>query len=67
MMSQTGQQITTIHILLNISKSKSYQPMQFGQLIEYKMKNIFLKKSCTKRGGKASPTLFNKNQNSPSP
>ena len=51
MMSQTGQQITTIHILLNISKSKSYQSMQFGQLIEYKMNNIFLKKSCTKRGG----------------
>ena len=36
MKSQTGQQIITIHILLNISISKDNQKMKFGQLIEYR-------------------------------
>ena len=36
--------------------------MKFGQLIEYKMRNIFLKKSYTKCGGKASPRPFHKKQ-----
>ena len=34
--------------------------MIFGQLIEYKMKNIFIKKSYTKCGGETSPRLFHK-------
>ena len=39
--------------------------MTFGQLIEYKKRNIFLEKSNTKRGGEASPRLFfRKYQNS---
>ena len=42
MMSQTGQQIITIHILPNISRSKGNVAMKFGQLIKYGMKNIFL-------------------------
>ena len=29
-----------------------------GQLIEYKIRNIFLEKSWTKCGGEASPTHF---------
>ena len=50
MMSQYGKQITTIHILPIISRSKGNQTMKFYPLIEYNMKNIFLEKSCTKCG-----------------
>ena len=41
--SQTGQQTIAMHILPNISRSKSNQTMKFDQLIEYKMWNILLK------------------------
>ena len=34
MTSQTGKQIITIHVLPDISRSKSSQAMKFGQLIE---------------------------------
>ena len=51
MTSQTEQQITPIHILPNISRSKDNQKMKFGWLIEYNMGNIFLEKSCLKCGG----------------
>ena len=37
--------------------------MKFGQSIEYKVRNIFLEKSYTKGGGKATPIQFHKNQN----
>ena len=50
MTSQTGQQIITIHILPNISKSKGNQKMKFSQTIECNMRNIFLEKSNTKFG-----------------
>ena len=60
MTSQTGQQITTIHILPNISRSKNKQTMKCSQLIKYNMRNIFLEKSYTKFGGETSPTPFNK-------
>ena len=36
--------------------------MKFGQLIEYKVKKIFLEKSHTMYGGEASPRPL-KNQN----
>ena len=42
MTSQAGQQIVTINILPNISRSSVNQAMKFGQLIEYNMKNIFV-------------------------
>ena len=42
MTSQPGQKIITIDILSNISRSKGYQAMGFGQLIEYNIRNIFL-------------------------
>ena len=58
MTSQTGQQINTIHILPNISRSKGNQTKKFGQLIEYNMINTFLEKSYTKCGGGASPRPF---------
>ena len=38
--------------------------MKFGQLKEYKMRNIFLEKSYTKYGEETSPNPFLKNQNS---
>ena len=44
MTSQIGQQIITIHILPNISRSKGNQKMTFGQLIEYNLRNIVLEK-----------------------
>ena len=37
---QTGQRVTTIHMLLDISRSKVNQTMKFGQLIKYNMRNI---------------------------
>ena len=48
MISHFGQQIITIHILPNVSRSKGNQTMKFGQLIEYSARNIFLQKSCRK-------------------
>ena len=46
MTSKTGQQVVAMHILPNISRSKDNQAMEFGQLIESNIRNIFLKKSC---------------------
>ena len=34
--------------------------MKFGQSIEYNMRNVFLEKSYTQCGGKASPRPFYK-------
>ena len=51
MTSQPGQQIIAIYILPNISRIKGKQAMEFGQLIEYKMRNIFVEKSFTKCAG----------------
>ena len=55
MTSQPHQQTIAIHILTNISRSKSNRAMKFGQLIEYNMRNIFLEKSYTKCGGETIP------------
>ena len=45
-MSQTGvtdwQQITTKHMLPNISESKGNQAMKFDHLTDHNMRNIFL-------------------------
>ena len=60
MTSQTGQQITTVYTLPNISRIKDNQTMKFGPLIEHNTRNIFLKISYTKCGGKASPRPFYK-------
>ena len=60
MTSQTGQQIITISIFSNISRSKGNQTMKFGQLKVYNMRNIFLKESYAKCGGKASTRAFYK-------
>ena len=58
MMSQPGKQTIAIHILNNISISKSNQTMKRGQLIYHNMRNIFLEKSYTKFGGETSPGPF---------
>ena len=46
--SQAGQQMITIHILPNISRSKGSQAMKFGHLTKYSMRNILLQESCRK-------------------
>ena len=56
--SQSVQQTVTMHILPCISRSKVNQTMRFVQVIEYKMRNILLKKSFTKCVGEASPRPF---------
>ena len=60
MTSQRGQQTIAIHILLNISRSKSNQAMKFGQLIEYNMRNISVEKSYTKCAGETIPRPLSK-------
>ena len=55
MTSQPGYQTIAIHILPNISRSKSNQAMKFGQLIEYNIRNICLEKSYTKCAGETIP------------
>ena len=49
-----------MHILPNISISKSNQTMKFGHLIEYNMRNIFVQKSYTKCGEQTISLLFSK-------
>ena len=44
MTSQPGQQTIAIHILANISRSKSNQTIKLDQLIEYNKRNIFAQK-----------------------
>ena len=61
MTSQPERQTIVIHISPNISRSKSNQIMKFGQLIEYNMGNILLKKSYTKCGGETISRAFSKN------
>ena len=63
MTSQPGKQTMATHILTNISKSKGNQTMDFGQLIEYKMRNIFFEKSYTKWDEENIPRPFSKKSN----
>ena len=58
MTSPPGQQIITIHIMPNMSQSKSNQTMNFGQVIEYNKGNIFLQKLCRKWDRYSSSRLF---------
>ena len=48
-------------MLTNISRSKSNMTMKFGQLMEYKLRNIFLEKLYRKCGGETIPRPFAKN------
>ena len=56
MTSQPGKQIIAIHILHNISTTKSNQAIRFGQLTEYNM--FFKKTSYPKCGGETIPKPF---------
>ena len=47
-----------MHIFPNISRNKGNQTMEFGQLIECNMRNVFLEKSFTKHSGETSPIPF---------
>ena len=49
-----------IHILLNISRSKRNQTIEFGQLIKYNIVNTVVEKSYTKCGGENIPCPFSK-------
>ena len=49
MASQPGQQTIAIYIFPYIARSKGNQAMKFGLLIEYNMRSIFVKKSCSWR------------------
>ena len=55
---QPGKQTITIHILSNLSRSKSNQTMKFGQLLENNMKNIFLEKLYKNVVEKLLPSPF---------
>ena len=50
MWSSNGKQKCAMHTLDNNSRSKGYQPMKFGRIIEDKVRNIFLQRSCWKWG-----------------
>ena len=63
MTSQPDQQAVKINILTNISRSKENQAMQFGQLTEYHMRNIFLEESYTNELEKLFPDPFLRDQN----
>ena len=58
MTSQPGKQTIVIHVLPNILRNKDNQAMNFGQLREYNMRNIFLKKPYTKCDEETSPRPF---------
>ena len=49
-----------IHILINIPRSKDNQAVEFGQLIEYDMRNILLEKSYIKCSGETISRPFSK-------
>ena len=63
LISKPGEETITIHILPNISRTKGIQAMRFGQLIEYRMRKIFVEKSYTKCAGENIPRPLSKNQN----
>ena len=60
MTSQPEKQAIAMNILPNISRGKGNHTMKFDQLIEYKMRNIFLEKSHTKWGKETIPRPFSK-------
>ena len=55
---QTRQKNKTIHILPHISRSKGNREMKFGQLIEYDVRNVFLKNHDEKQAGRLVLDLF---------
>ena len=60
MTSQTGQEVITVKILPNISRSKVNQTIKFRQLIKCNI-SVFLDTSYTKSGGEVTPRPLYKN------
>ena len=60
MASKPWKRTIAMHILPSISRSNDNQTRKFGQLIEYKMRNIFLETSYTKCCGETIPRPFSK-------
>ena len=58
MTSQPGQQTIIIHILPNISRSKSNQTIKLGQLIEHNKKNTYLKNYPENEVGRLVPDFY---------
>ena len=50
--------IIAIHILPNICRGKDNQEMEFGQLIKYSVRNIFLKNHAENKAGRLVLCLF---------
>ena len=63
MTSQPGKQTMATHIVNNISRSKGNQAMEFGQLIECNLRNVFLEISYTKWDEENIPRPFSKKSN----
>ena len=58
MTSHTGQQIITIQILPNISRSKENQAMKFVQFIKLCVKKCFFKGHAKNELARLVPNLF---------
>ena len=58
MTSQTCKKVIAIHLLINVSRANVNPPMEFGQSIEYNVRNILLRKSCRKEAGTLVSELF---------
>ena len=58
MMSSTGTQIITIHILPNISGNEGNQIIKLGQLIKYNVRDIFFKNHAENEVVTLVPDLF---------
>ena len=58
---QPEKQTISITILPNISRSKGNQTIKVSQLKQYKIRNIFLEKSCKKCGREIITRPFSKN------
>ena len=63
MTSSTGKQMITILILSNIGRKKDNQTMKFGRLVDWNMRNIFLKNLTQNVVNKLVPAPLPKNQN----
>ena len=61
--SRRGKQTIEVHILSNFWRSKGNQAMNFGQLIGYNMRNIFVETSWAKCAGETIPRPYLRNQN----
>ena len=62
MTSQTGKQIITIYVLLNILRSKGNQITKFDQLIDTNWETLFLKNDTQNKVEKLVPDPFIKNK-----